>query len=84
MPTFDFHCSACKHVFEANVAFGSKKLPTCPHCGNKNVEKMLSVPGIMFKGSGFYKNDSQKAPVVPPAPSEGTAKKPEPPPTKQP
>lgn len=60
MPTFDFRCPACAHVFEGTVPFGSKKFPPCPVCKSKKTEKMLSAPGIVFKGGGFYKTDASK------------------------
>lgn len=63
MPTFDFRCAACDTVFEAVIPFGTKKFPACPSCGGKKVEKQLSVPGIVFKGTGFYKTDSRSAPA---------------------
>jgi len=58
MPRFDFHCTACDQVFEETIPFGSKKLPPCPACGSTKTEKLLSVPGVLFKGGGFYKTDS--------------------------
>lgn len=60
MPTFDFRCTGCSAVFEETLPFGSKKLPICPHCGKKKTEKLLTMPSISFKGTGFYKTDSQK------------------------
>jgi putative FmdB family regulatory protein len=59
MPTFDFRCRKCGHLFEESIPFGSKKLPPCPDCKAKQAEKLLTPPmGIHFKGSGFYKTDS--------------------------
>ncbi len=63
MPTFDFTCTACKTVFEKTVAFGSKTKPACPECGSKKTEKMISMPSVVFKGSGFYKTDSKASPA---------------------
>ena len=60
MPTFDFQCSACNHVFEFNRPFGSNETCPCPECGNGRVEKLIATPTIAFKGEGFYKTDSQK------------------------
>ena len=58
MPTFDFAWAKCHQHFEAIVPFGTKKFPACPACGSVKIEKLLSMPGIAFKGSGFYKTDS--------------------------
>ena len=32
----------------------------CPLCGGE-LRKVFSAVGIVFKGSGFYKNDSRKS-----------------------
>lgn len=63
MPTFDFRCTKCAAVFESAIPFGSKKRPPCPACKHKKTEKLLSAPGIVFKGSGFYKTDASKSTV---------------------
>ena len=84
MPTFDFHCPSCNHTFEETIGFGVKKLPPCPKCHAKKVEKLLSMPGIAFKGGGFYKNDSVSPPATPhphPLPKGEGVQKPTPPPT---
>lgn len=65
MPTFDFQCSACGLTFEYSRPFGSTKLPACPACKSKKVQKLLSTPTIHFRGEGFYKTDSRKAPPAP-------------------
>lgn len=71
MPTFDFTCTACNTIFEKTLSFGVKTKPACPQCGSKKTEKMLSMPSVVFKGSGFYKNDSKSSPV----PAKKTEKK---------
>ncbi len=48
-------------MFEKTLSFGVKTKPACPKCGSKKTKKMLSMPGIVFKGSGFYKTDSATA-----------------------
>lgn len=58
MPTFDFQCQDCHHIFEFTRPFGSTELPPCPTCQSTNVLKQLSTPSIHFKGDGFYKTDS--------------------------
>ncbi len=59
MPTFDFHCRKCKHVFEFSRPFGSIELPACTACGSKRTEKLIAPPAVHFKGSGWYKTDSR-------------------------
>lgn len=63
MPTFDFQCKKCDHVFEFSRAFGSDVKPSCPACGSKKTEKMIAPPAVHFKGSGWYKTDSKAGPA---------------------
>ncbi len=74
MPTFNFRCTKCSNEFSEKITFGSKKYPSCPKCEGKS-EKLLTPPmGIMFKGSGFYKTDSQR-PQAKPAEKKAEDKK---------
>lgn len=64
MPTYDYRCDTCEHTFELFQSFAEDPLSTCTMevCngpGNGTVRKIFSAPGISFKGSGFYKNDSR-------------------------
>lgn len=76
MPTFDFTCTACNTAFEKTMAFGAKGKPACPACKSKKTEKMISMPSVVFKGSGFYKTDSKttKAPQQHPSAGADTGK----------
>ncbi len=58
MPTYEYRCEA-EHQFEVFQSFSDKALDTCPECGAP-ARKVYSNVGIVFKGSGFYKTDSQK------------------------
>ncbi len=67
MPTFDFQCQKCQHVFEFNRPFGSTEKPACPKCNSKRTEKQFSAPAVVFKGSGWYKTDSRPVAKAPKA-----------------
>lgn len=61
MPTYVYECSACEKIFEIEQRIIEDALKDCP-CGSKGTVKRIIQPtAIMFKGSGFYVNDSQKA-----------------------
>ena len=60
MPTYEYQCES-DHLFEVVQSFSDKALESCPECGAK-VRKLYSNVGVVFKGSGFYKTDSQKKP----------------------
>ncbi len=68
MPTYVYACTECNHGFEAHQAFTDDALTTCPECGGK-LRKVFNSVGIVFKGSGFYRNDSRGATSSTTAPS---------------
>lgn len=60
MPTYEYACDSCGHHFDAFQKMADAPLESCPECGEK-VRRVLSGGlGIIFKGSGFYVNDSAK------------------------
>jgi len=60
VPTYPYACTACDHRFEQVQAFSDPSLTECPECGGR-LRKVFSSVGIVFKGSGFYRNDSREA-----------------------
>ncbi|MEI8269594.1 MAG: FmdB family zinc ribbon protein [Acidimicrobiaceae bacterium] len=60
MPTYEYECQSCHQRIEAVQKFSDAPLTTCEHCGG-DLKKVFSAVGIVFKGSGFYKNDSRGA-----------------------
>ncbi|MBF6555296.1 MAG: FmdB family transcriptional regulator [Acidimicrobiales bacterium] len=63
MPTYEYHCDSCDQNFDVVQSFQDDPLTVCPTCGSP-VRKVFGNVGIVFKGSGFYKNDSrQKTPT---------------------
>jgi len=91
MPTYDYRCNNCEHVFELFHSINAEPHQDCPKCGsNGSVQRLISAGnGLIFKGSGFYitdyknnssknssKNCSEKKPE-PKKSKEKTASKPE-------
>ncbi len=58
MPTYSYACTACGHRFDAQQAFTDDALTECPQCGGR-LRKLFGNVGVVFKGSGFYRNDSR-------------------------
>jgi len=58
MPIYDYRCDHCGHVFSAVQSFKDEALEKCPNCGKKP-RRLISMPAIVFKGSGWYKTDSR-------------------------
>ncbi|MGW1465516.1 FmdB family zinc ribbon protein [Streptomyces sp. NPDC002308] len=58
MPTYQYQCTECGEGLEAVQKFTDDALTVCPNC-NGRLKKVFSAVGIVFKGSGFYRNDSR-------------------------
>ena len=60
MPTYSYACTECGHTLDAVQAFTEDALTTCPQCSGR-LRKLFNSVGVVFKGSGFYRNDSREA-----------------------
>ncbi len=58
MPTYQYSCTDCGHFFEAVQSFTDDSLTVCPECEGR-LRKVFNAVGVVFKGSGFYRNDSR-------------------------
>ncbi|SFF54122.1 putative regulatory protein, FmdB family [Actinoplanes philippinensis] len=62
MPTYQYACTECGEQLEAVQSFSDPALTECPNCHGK-LRKVFNSVGIVFKGSGFYRNDSRSGSV---------------------
>ena len=60
MPTYQYACTECGHSFEQFQSFSEDSLTECPACAGR-LRKLFNAVGVVFKGSGFYRNDSRPA-----------------------
>ena len=60
MPTYSYACTECGNRFDAVQAFSDAALTDCPKCEGR-LRKLFGNVGVVFKGSGFYRNDSREA-----------------------
>lgn len=58
MPTYAYACTVCGHAFEIVQSFSDDSLSVCPECEGR-LRKVFSSVGVVFKGSGFYRNDAR-------------------------
>ncbi|GAA2535388.1 hypothetical protein GCM10010409_06900 [Mycolicibacterium diernhoferi] len=58
VPTYSYACTECDNRFDEVQAFSDDALTTCPKC-NGRLRKLFGSVGVVFKGSGFYRNDSR-------------------------
>ncbi|MEM1085583.1 MAG: FmdB family zinc ribbon protein [Verrucomicrobiota bacterium] len=59
MPTYDYQCETCGHLFEVFQSMNDPKLKDCPldDCDGA-VKRLLGTgAGLIFKGGGFYETD---------------------------
>src|SRR5580693_2486169 len=59
VPTYQYRCTECGEDLEVVQKFSDEPLTVCPACQG-SLRKVFSPVGIVFKGSGFYRNDSRK------------------------
>ncbi|MGC3000008.1 FmdB family zinc ribbon protein [Streptomyces sp. G35A] len=72
MPTYQYQCTECGEGLEAVQKFTDDALTECPNCKGR-LKKVFSAVGIVFKGSGFYRNDSRGSSSSSPASSKSSA-----------
>jgi len=58
LPTYQYSCTECDHAFEEFQSFSDDSLTVCPRCSAR-LRKVFNAVGVVFKGSGFYRNDSR-------------------------
>jgi len=56
VPIYEYQCESCADRFEVKQSMKDDPLTACPQCG-KRVQRLISSPAIMFKGSGWYVTD---------------------------
>ena len=56
MPLYEYRCKQCNRVFEVIQKFADAPLTVHADCGGE-VERLISAPGLQFKGSGWYVTD---------------------------
>ena len=58
MPTYQYQCTECGAALEIIQSFSDDTLTECPECAGR-LRKVFNAVGVVFKGSGFYRNDSR-------------------------
>lgn len=55
MPVYEFKCFKCDYSVDLLTDRDDINLPNCPKCNN-TMDKLLSTPSFVCKGSGAYSN----------------------------
>jgi putative FmdB family regulatory protein len=70
MPTYVYRCQQCNNHLEVIQKFSDAPLKICPKCQGQ-LRRVIHATGIVFKGSGWYVNDSRSSSsTTKPAPRE--------------
>lgn len=54
MPTYDYRCGKCGGEFTREQRITEPPVKTCPSCKSRQVKRLLSAPGFILKGGGWY------------------------------
>ena len=50
MPIYEFYCPKCHMVFNFfSQSINTEKLPKCPHCGGRNMQRQMSTFSLSNK-----------------------------------
>ena len=61
MPTYEYKCDSCERRYDRREGFDAASSHICDYCETGTAKRVLHVPMVVFKGSGFYVNDSKKS-----------------------
>jgi len=60
MPTYEYKCKSCGHIFDFFQKMTDEPLHVCPKCGGEVIRVIHGGTGLIFKGSGWYVTDYGK------------------------
>jgi len=78
VPIYEYECTSCEKRFELKQKMTDPTVKTCDQFGcaeAKPVNKIISAPAIMFKGTGWYVTDYSDKLKEPDAKSENKGEK---------
>ena len=77
MPTYEYQCPDCDHLFEKFQSITAKPIRKCPVCLRRRVRRLIGAgAGLIFRGSGFYQTDYRSEGYQKAATAEKEAAKP--------
>ncbi len=59
LPVYEYRCSS-GHSYEKTEGFDAPSRQRCRDCGVE-ARRQISLPAVIFKGSGFYSTDNRKS-----------------------
>ena len=73
MPLYDYKCHGCGKIFEVRQKFAEETLKVHDECGGE-LERLISLPALQFKGTGWYVTDYGKGGNLPAKSSDSNGK----------
>ncbi|MDD5449558.1 MAG: zinc ribbon domain-containing protein [Candidatus Omnitrophica bacterium] len=62
MPTYEYECQKCGHIFELSQSIKAAPVKKCPKCKADSAKRLISAGGgFILKGRGFYATDYKKS-----------------------
>jgi putative FmdB family regulatory protein len=61
MPTYEYQCTRCGQLTSEFKPMTAPRRQRCPACRGKVELQISGGLGVVFKGDGFYINDSRKS-----------------------
>ena len=59
MPIYEYECRKCGHNFDLIHSYKDESEKPCESCQSLDTFKVIHAPGMVFKGEGFYVNDTK-------------------------
>jgi putative FmdB family regulatory protein len=59
LPVYEYRCTK-GHRYEKTEGFDAPSSQKCIRCGGQ-ARRQISMPAVIFKGSGFYSTDNRKS-----------------------
>lgn len=67
MPSYDYRCDACGHMFEKMQAMSAKIMRKCPKCKKLKLKRLIGSGGaVIVKGSEHPAGPGNGKPFRPP------------------
>ncbi len=61
MPVYEYECKHCGERFDKIQPVTAERITQCQLCGEGPVRRVIHPVGVIFKGSGWYVNDSRQS-----------------------
>jgi putative FmdB family regulatory protein len=61
MPNYVYKCQSCSQLHEMGQSYDARPIESCPHCGRKQLKRIIQPIALVFRGNGWYQTDNRKS-----------------------